>query len=109
MAKTCSHFDQIRPVAPSTKGCEECLRTGDEWTELRVCLTCGHVGCCDDSKNRHATRHFEQTKHPLIRSLEPGEKWGWCYVHKTYFDTLPRLARGGLWTRLAARFGRANY
>ena len=62
------------------KGCQECLKTGDTWVHLRLCLTCGHVGCCDSSKNKHATRHFHATKHPLIRSIEPGESWLWCYV-----------------------------
>lgn len=64
----------------STEGCEDCLKTGDKWVHLRICLVCGHVGCCDSSPNRHATRHFEETGHPLIRSIEPGEQWSWCYV-----------------------------
>src|SRR5438552_4386550 len=81
----CPHFDQIRDVKPSAKGCEDCLRVGDTWNELRVCLSCGHVGCCDDSKNQHATRHFQQTGHALIRSYDAGEHWGWCYADKLYF------------------------
>lgn len=76
----CAHLDQIRDVDPRTSGCEECLQTGDAWVHLRLCLGCGHVGCCDQSKNRHATKHFRQTGHPLVRSLEPGERWIWCYV-----------------------------
>lgn len=64
----------------SVEGCEDCLKTGDKWVHLRICLVCGHVGCCDSSPNRHATRHFEETGHPLIRSIEPGEQWSWCYV-----------------------------
>lgn len=76
----CSHVDQIRPVHPSARGCEDCLRIGDDWVHLRICMICGHVGCCDDSKNRHATEHFHTTGHPIIRSIEPGETWGWCYV-----------------------------
>ena len=77
---TCTHLDRIVPVHPSARGCEECLRSGDRWVHLRICLTCGHVGCCDTSKNKHATGHFHATAHPIMRSLEPGETWGWCYV-----------------------------
>lgn len=82
----CSHLSVIRPVAPRTQGCEECLASGDKWVHLRLCLSCGHVGCCDDSKNRHATRHFQSTGHPLIASLEPGESWRWCYVDQMLLD-----------------------
>jgi diadenylate cyclase len=78
--KSCTHTDQIRAIAPRSDGCEDCLRTREEWVHLRLCLTCGHVGCCDDSKNKHATAHFESTSHALIESLEPGEGWRWCYV-----------------------------
>ncbi|HET7460356.1 MAG TPA: cation:proton antiporter [Longimicrobium sp.] len=76
----CGHLAQVHPVHPGTRGCEECLRTGDDWVHLRVCMSCGHVGCCDDSRNRHATAHFHATAHPVMRSIEPGERWGWCYV-----------------------------
>jgi uncharacterized UBP type Zn finger protein len=76
----CRHLDQIRGVSPSGTGCRECLEIGDTWVRLRLCLTCGHVGCCDSSKNRHATGHFRATGHPIIQSLEPGEGWRWCYV-----------------------------
>jgi monovalent cation:H+ antiporter-2, CPA2 family len=76
----CSHLAQTHPVHPSARGCEECLRTGDDWVHLRICLTCGHVGCCDSSRNRHATAHFHATDHPVMKSLEPGDRWGWCYV-----------------------------
>ena len=75
----CNHLDQVHNVAPQTAGCEECLQTGDTWVHLRLCMTCGHVGCCDSSKNKHATRHFRGTHHPIIKSDEPGEDWGWCY------------------------------
>jgi monovalent cation:H+ antiporter-2, CPA2 family len=75
----CGHLDQIRPVLPSAAGCEDCLRTGDSWVHLRICMTCGHMGCCDSSPNRHATKHHHQTGHPIVRSMEPGEDWGWCY------------------------------
>jgi uncharacterized UBP type Zn finger protein len=77
---TCTHLDQIREVEPGSDGCAECLKSGDKWVHLRMCLECGHVGCCDSSKNKHATRHFHQTHHPIMRSAEPGEDWGWCYV-----------------------------
>ncbi len=80
MARACRHLDQIHSVTPSADGCEECLALGDEWVHLRLCMTCGHVGCCDDSKNKHATKHYHHVKHPVIRSFEPGEDWGWCYV-----------------------------
>jgi uncharacterized UBP type Zn finger protein len=81
----CQHITKItkeqfsrKPNTPN--GCEECLKMGDTWVHLRECLTCGHVGCCDSSKNKHATKHFGHTKHPVIKSLEPGERWMWCYV-----------------------------
>lgn len=80
MAQQCSHLDQINDVEPGTNGCEECLKTGDSWVHLRMCLICGHVGCCDSSKNTHATKHFHGTGHPVIQSAQPGEDWRWCYV-----------------------------
>jgi hypothetical protein len=76
---TCPHVAETRPVHPSANGCEECLRTGDRWVHLRICMTCGHIGCCDSSPNRHATKHFHATTHPIMRSIEPGEDWAWCY------------------------------
>ena len=81
-AAPCSHLDQVklRELPAEVAGCEDCLRMGGKWLHLRICLTCGHVGCCDDSPNRHATAHAHETSHPLIRSLEPGEDWNWCYV-----------------------------
>ena len=82
----CAHLDQIRDVAPRSQGCEECLRSGDSWVHLRLCLSCGHVGCCDDSKNRHATKHFHESAHPLIKSLEPGESWIWCYIDEVALE-----------------------
>ena len=82
----CSHLDTIAKVTPSAKGCEECLKSGDEWLHLRICRTCGHVGCCDDSPNRHATRHFHRTQHPIIEGYDPPEGWGWCYVDEVMFD-----------------------
>lgn len=84
MTGSCTHLDQVRAVEPRTPdGCEECLRTGDRWVHLRLCLTCGHVGCCDSSPNRHATKHHRSTGHPIIRSFEPDESWSWCYVDET--------------------------
>jgi len=76
----CSHVDQIQNVKPHTRGCEECLKMGDAWVHLRLCLSCGHVGCCDSSKNKHAT------KHPIVRSIEPGEDWMWCYVDEIVME-----------------------
>ena len=80
MTTTCQHLDQIKVTHASTLVCPECVRLGDTWVHLRLCLECGNVGCCDSSKNKHATRHFRHSQHPLIRSLEPGESWVWCYV-----------------------------
>ena len=78
---TCTHLSQIRKVTPRTpNGCEECLKTGMRWVHLRLCLSCGHVGCCDNSIGKHATAHFRGSKHPIIKSFEPGEEWKWCYV-----------------------------
>lgn len=82
MASKCEHLSAIKPVTPSSAGCEDCLKTGDTWVHLRLCLTCGHVGCCDSSKNKHATAHFKETGHPIIQSFQPGETWRWCYVDK---------------------------
>ena len=78
----CTHEDQIRDVTPSAEGCEDCLKTGDKWVHLRLCLVCGHVGCCDNSKNKHATGHYEVTGHAIIKSFEPGEDWRWCYIDR---------------------------
>jgi len=84
--EACSHAAQIRDVRPSADGCEDCLRTGDEWVQLRLCLTCGHVGCCDSSKNRHATKHYRATQHPIVRSFKPGEDWLWCYADELFLE-----------------------
>ena len=86
MAITCRHSDLDTHPAPRTPGCEECLRMGDRWVHLRLCLICGHVGCRDSSKNKHATKHFHTTKHPVVRSFEPGESWRWCYVDKLFAE-----------------------
>nr|WP_197731075.1 UBP-type zinc finger domain-containing protein [Candidatus Nitrosocosmicus franklandus] len=70
----------------NTTGCEECEKIRDKWVHLRVCLSCGKVGCCDNSKNKHATKHFKNTNHPMIRSYEPNEYWKWCYVDELLID-----------------------
>jgi len=82
----CQHLDAIKPVAASNDGCSECLLIGSSWVHLRRCATCGHVGCCDSSPHRHATRHFRDTAHPLVQSFEPGEDWYWCYVDGVAFN-----------------------
>jgi predicted pyridoxine 5'-phosphate oxidase superfamily flavin-nucleotide-binding protein len=78
----CNHLDQVQinEVVSATDGCEECLKTGDNWVHLRQCLTCGHIGCCDNSRNQHASVHFKTTGHPIIRSIQQGEDWRWCYL-----------------------------
>jgi uncharacterized UBP type Zn finger protein len=77
----CAHLDTMRVPRPQkVAGCEECLKIGDTWVHLRLCTECGKVGCCDSSKNKHATKHFHATKHPIIASLERGEDWKWCYI-----------------------------
>jgi uncharacterized UBP type Zn finger protein len=86
MADVCTHTDQIRNVKAKVHGCEECLKMGDTWVHLRLCKECGHVGCCDSSKNKHATKHFHATKHPIVQSIEPGEDWFWCYVDEVMFE-----------------------
>jgi len=80
MPQGCQHLNQIKFTRTDKKVCEDCVKTGDSWVHLRMCLECGHVGCCDSSKNKHATKHFHQSRHPLVRSIEPGENWVWCYV-----------------------------
>jgi uncharacterized UBP type Zn finger protein len=82
---SCTHLDQIRPVTPSGPGCVECLELGMRWVHLRLCLTCGHVGCCDSSPGKHATAHFHATGHPIIESYEPGEDWRWCFIDEVMF------------------------
>ncbi len=90
MCRHLSKFARARnePVIPSAHGCQECLARGDSWVHLRLCMTCGHVGCCDDSKNHHATRHFHGTKHPVIKSFEPGEDWAWCYPDEEMVESI---------------------
>jgi len=76
----CKHTAFINPVTPGAQGCEDCLKIGDTWVHLRMCLICGHVGCCDNSKNKHATKHYHSTGHPVIQSFQPGEDWRYCFV-----------------------------
>jgi uncharacterized UBP type Zn finger protein len=87
MAPACTHVDHMKKnVKRSSQGCEECLAMGAQWVHLRECLECGHVGCCDSSPNRHATKHFHQTKHPVMKSFEPGENWKWCYIDELMWE-----------------------
>jgi uncharacterized UBP type Zn finger protein len=84
---SCSHLSKIRDVQPNTpEGCEECLAIGDDWVHLRLCMSCGHVGCCNDSKNKHATTHFIASHHPIIRSFEPGESWMFCFPDDLFME-----------------------
>ena len=76
------HQREVRPLKPRAMGCEECLLLGSQWVHLRLCLTCGHVGCCDSSPGRHARMHFQHSGHPIVQSFEPGEDWRWCFVHE---------------------------
>jgi uncharacterized UBP type Zn finger protein len=88
----CSHLAAIEHVSvPAVvPGCEECLATGGRWVHLRMCQTCGHIGCCDNSPGQHATGHYRQTAHPIIRSAQPGEDWSWCYVDELMFRLRPQ-------------------
>ena len=88
----CTHLDQVEfaTVPEDVAGCEDCLRTGERWVHLRMCQTCGHIGCCDSSPNKHATAHHDATGHPIVRSAEPGEDWIWCYVDELAFTVAPR-------------------
>jgi uncharacterized UBP type Zn finger protein len=86
---SCSHVHQIKVVQPADEVCEDCVETGDQWLHLRMCLTCGHIGCCDSSPNKHASKHFQTTSHPVIRSAQPGHTWTWCYVDRLAPAELP--------------------
>jgi hypothetical protein len=83
----CSHLDRISvtTLPSSIDGCDECLKTGGDWVHLRMCMTCGQIGCCDSSPNRHASRHAREAGHPIARSAEPGEDWSWCFVDRAAF------------------------
>jgi uncharacterized UBP type Zn finger protein len=88
-APICSHLDQVEvfdvPTRAGVPGCEECLKIGGEWVHLRVCRTCGKVGCCDSSPNHHASSHARQDAHPIMTSIEPGEDWSWCVIDEVAF------------------------
>jgi Zn-finger in ubiquitin-hydrolases and other protein len=86
MTEACEHFDQASYFEPTATVCKECVEMGSGWVHLRQCLVCGHVGCCDSSPNRHETKHFETIGHQVIRSLEPAEDWGFCYVDDLFVD-----------------------
>ncbi|HEV2756325.1 MAG TPA: UBP-type zinc finger domain-containing protein [Actinomycetota bacterium] len=88
MSERCVHFAQARVLETDTRVCAECVAMGSRWVHLRLCLTCGHVGCCDSSPNRHATAHFRATHDPAIRSIEPGEEWAYCYVDDAFVEKL---------------------
>lgn len=90
--ESCQHFSEIRTATPSADGCEDCLKIGGQWVHLRMCMSCGHVGCCDNSPNRHATKHYHSEAHPIIKSVEPGEDWGYCYPDDQFFEELPVAA-----------------
>ena len=91
---TCSHLDQISDVTPQGNGCVDCLAVGDSWIHLHLCMTCEYVGCCDSSKNKHASAHARSSDHPIVESFEPGEDWLWCYVDEVAFlvDDAPTLS-----------------
>lgn len=89
MPVVCTHLNQIRIRSTDKHFCEDCVKIGDTWVHLRLCAECGHVGCCDSSKNKHATKHFRNTHHAIMRSNEPGEKWGWCYVDEVMIEPFP--------------------
>lgn len=84
MPAKCAHGSQAKVFETATHLCEECVKVGDRWVHLRMCLECGHVGCCDSSKNKHATRHYHASHHPLVRSIESGENWVWCYPDEVF-------------------------
>ena len=87
MNAPCDHLPVVHEVSPSANGCGGFLRAGGRWVHLRLCMTCGHVGCCDSSPNRHATAHWRShSDHPIVRSFEPGEDWWWCYEDDLLFD-----------------------
>ncbi|TMQ07909.1 MAG: UBP-type zinc finger domain-containing protein [Deltaproteobacteria bacterium] len=89
LSAPCDHVEQaqIRRVKRPARGCEDCLKIGGQWVHLRACLTCGHVSCCDSSPNRHATKHFQTTRHPIVTSVEVGEDWTWCYIDEQFLST----------------------
>ncbi len=95
MSGTCSHTDTVHTVTPSALGCEECLKTGSRWVHLRLCRTCGHVGCCESSPNKHALKHYRASTHPVIEGYDPPEGWGWCYADEVYLKLPNQTAQVG--------------
>jgi len=96
MAEICAHLEPLdepgrKPVTPSGRGCKECLEAGGEWVQLRLCMSCGHVGCCDSSPNKHATKHFHRTQHPVIQAFEPDADWAYCYPDEITIDGVEAL------------------
>ncbi|HKL17545.1 MAG TPA: UBP-type zinc finger domain-containing protein [Halalkalibaculum sp.] len=91
----CTHTDQIKITETDKDYCEECRKTGDSWVHLRMCLICGKAGCCDSSKNKHARKHYRETGHPLIRSVEPEETWRYCYEDHLYLNSQNKAVRKG--------------
>lgn len=86
MADGCPHLANLKLTSTDVDVCKECVQKGDTWVHLRLCTECGHVGCCDSSKNKHATKHFHKSQHPVVRSIEPGESWTWCYIDQIMGD-----------------------
>lgn len=84
--RICEHLAEVTPVEPSGSGCVECLKTGSAWVHLRMCLVCGHIGCCDSSPGKHATMHYHDSGHPTMQSAQPGETWRWCYIDQILVD-----------------------
>jgi len=82
----CQHIDTIQITSSKERECKECIALGDDWVHLRLCTHCGYIGCCDSSKNKHATKHFKKAGHPIIKSLEWGEHWYWCYVDQVMWE-----------------------
>lgn len=93
VVRRCSHLHMIHKVTPSAQGCEDCLKIGATWTHLRICLTCGHVGCCDSSPNKHARKHYEASGHPIVQTFEPGENWLWCFIDDLLLQPRPAPAK----------------
>ena len=107
-SQRCEHFGDAVDITPRANACEACAALGETWNELRTCQTCGHVGCCEDSKHAHALQHFRTTGHPLIMPLSRDERWAWCYVHQRYFQEVrvahPRIGSlRGWWQRWTGR------
>jgi uncharacterized UBP type Zn finger protein len=84
MEKHCTHLNEIKDVQPRSDGCEDCLKVGDTWMQLRMCMSCGYVGCCNSSKNKHASKHYLATNHPVMKSLSLEDAFTWCYVDEVY-------------------------